>query len=81
VTDADNEVTPGIHTVSTLLSRRKLKVSLRGCPELAKRIPNYSWDDKAAKTGKEQPKKIEDDDCDAFRYGVHGKIPQWRVIG
>lgn len=81
VTDADNEVTPGIHTVSTLLSRRKLKVSLRGCPELAKRIPNYSWDDKAAKIGKEQPKKIEDDDCDAFRYGVHGKIPQWRVIG
>jgi hypothetical protein len=81
VTDADNSVTEGIHTVSTLLACRKLRVSKRGCPELAKRIPNYAWDEKAAKLGKEQPKKIEDDDCDAFRYGVHGKIPQWRVIG
>lgn len=81
VTDADNEVSPGIHTVSTLLAKRQLRISKRGCPELAKRIPNYSWDDKAAKLGKEQPKKVEDDDCDACRYGVHGKIPQWRITG
>lgn len=81
VTDADNSVKEGIHTVSTLFSRRKLRISKRGCPELAKRIPNYAWDDKAAKRGVEQPLKIEDDDCDALRYGVHGKIPQWRVTG
>lgn len=81
MTEADNEVTPGIHTMSTLLAKRKLRISLRGCPELAKRVPNYSWDDKAAKLGKEQPKKVEDDDCDACRYGVHGKIPQWRITG
>jgi hypothetical protein len=79
VTDADNEVTPGIHTVSTMLARRKLRISLRGCPELAKRIPNYSWDDKASKLGKEQPKKVEDDDCDCCRYGVHGKIAAYRL--
>jgi hypothetical protein len=81
VTEADNSVSEGIHTVSTLFARRKLRISLRGCPELAKRVPNYAWDEKAAKLGKEAPKKIEDDDCDALRYGVHGKIPPWRVTG
>lgn len=79
ITEADNSVSEGIHTMSTLLARRKLRISLRGCPELARRLPNYAWDDKAAKLGKEQPKKVEDDDCDCCRYGVHGKIPQWRL--
>lgn len=81
VTDADNSVKEGIHTVATLLARRKLRVSKNGCPELAKRIPNYSWDEKAGKRGLEQPLKVEDDDCDSLRYGVHYKIPQWRVTG
>jgi hypothetical protein len=79
VTDANNSVKEGIHTVATLFARRKLRISKRGCPELAKRIPNYAWDDDAAKRGIEQPRKTEDDDCDSLRYGVHGKIPQWRV--
>lgn len=81
VTDADNAVKEGIHTVSTMFSRRKLRISKRGCPELAKRVPNYAWDDNAAKRGVEQPLKVEDDDNDSLRYGVHGKIPNWRVIG
>jgi hypothetical protein len=80
VTDADNSVKEGIHTVSTMLSRRKLRISKRGCPELAKRIPNYAWDENASKRGIEQPLKVEDDDCDALRYGVHYKIPSWRVM-
>jgi hypothetical protein len=81
VTDANNAVTEGIHTVSTLLSRRKLRVNKDQCPELAKRIPTYAWDTAAAKAGKEQPLKVEDDDCDALRYGVHEKIPAWRMLG
>ena len=81
VTDANNAVTEGIHTVSTLLSRRKLRVNKDQCPELAKRIPTYAWDAVAAKAGKEQPLKVEDDDCDALRYGVHEKIPAWRMLG
>lgn len=79
VTDADNSVKEGIHTVSTLFARRKLKISKNGCPELVKRVPNYAWDNKAAKIGKEAPLKVEDDDPDSLRYGVHGKIPQWRL--
>lgn len=81
MTEADNSVTAGVHTVSTVLARRKLRISLRGCPELSKRIPNYAWDKNAAKLGKEQPLKIEDDDVDALRYGVHSKLPPWRVAG
>ena len=81
VTDANNAVTEGIHTVSTLLSRRKLRINKDQCPELAKRIPTYAWDTAAAKRGEEQPLKVEDDDCDALRYGVHEKIPAWRMMG
>lgn len=81
VTDADNAVSEGIHTVSTLLSRRKLRISKTGCPRLVSRLPNYSWDGKAALRGIEQPLKVEDDECDALRYGVHGKILPWRVSG
>ena len=81
VTDADNSVNEGIHTVSTLLASRRLRLSKTGCPELVKRVPNYAWDSKAAKFGNEKPLKVEDDDNDSLRYGVHGKIPAWRLAG
>ena len=81
VTDADNAAVEGIHTVSTLLHTRRLIVNRDGCPRLCRRIPEYAWDDKAARVGDEQPKKVNDDECDALRYGVHGKIPSWRVAG
>jgi PBSX family phage terminase large subunit len=81
VVDADNEVIEGIHTVSTLLSRRKLRISKAGCPRLCKRVPTYAWDDKAARRGEEEPLKKEDDEVDALRYGIHGKILPWRVAG
>ena len=79
VVDADNSVSDGIHSVSTMLSRRKLKISKTGCPRLYKRLPQYAWDDKAAKRGEEGPLKVNDDECDALRYGIHGKIPVWRL--
>ncbi len=81
VTDADNSVIEGIHTVSTLLSRRKLLVNVDECNGIEKRIPAYAWDEKAGKRGDEQPLKVEDDDCDMLRYGVHGKVPSYRVRG
>jgi PBSX family phage terminase large subunit len=79
VIDADNEVTEGIHTVSTLLARRKLKISKFGAPRTYQRLPNYSWNSKSALRGVEEPVKVNDDECDAVRYGLHGKIPVWRV--
>jgi hypothetical protein len=81
VVGADNSVTEGIHTISTLLSRRKLRISRTGCPRTCKRLPQYAWDPKAALRGIEEPLKKEDDECDMVRYAIHGKIPQWRVSG
>lgn len=81
VTTADNAVSEGIHTVSTMLSRRKLVINKDQCPRLYKAIPAYAWDDKAAKLGNEEPKKVNDDEVDALRYGIHGKIMQHRVVG
>ena len=80
-TSADNAVSEGIHTVSTLLSRRKIMINADECPRLVKAIPAYAWDDKAAKLGDEAPKKINDDEVDALRYGLHGKILAYRVSG
>lgn len=79
VVDADNSVLEGIHTISTMLARRMLKISSTGCPRLCKRLPQYAWDDKAAKRGEEQPLKVNDDEVDALRYGVHGKILPYRL--
>lgn len=81
VTDADNSVVEGIHTVSTMLSRRKLRINIDGCPRLVKKVPNYAWDDKASKRGEEAPLKVNDDEPDALRYGLHGKIMPYRVAG
>lgn len=79
VVDADNSVAEGIHTVSTMLARRTLRISKTGCPRLCKRLPQYAWDDKAAKRGEEGPLKVNDDEVDALRYGVHGKILPYRL--
>lgn len=81
VVDADNAVSEGIHTVSTMLSRRMLMINTDNCQGIEKRIPNYAWDPKAANRGEEEPLKKDDDDCDMLRYGVHGKISQWRIVG
>ena len=81
VSVADNSVSEGIHTVSTLLHSRRLMIDRDECPRLVRKIPEYAWNEKAARLGKEEPIKQNDDECDALRYGVHGKIPAWRVAG
>lgn len=79
VTDADNSVEAGIHTVSTMLKSRRLKINVDQCNGIENRVLAYAWDAKAAKLGDEKPLKVEDDDMDMLRYGVHGKIPSWRI--
>ena len=81
VVDANNAVSEGISTVSSLMLRRKLVVVKPRCPHLCKEIPAYAWDSKAAKMGEDAPVKQNDDAVDALRYGLHGVIPQWRVTG
>jgi PBSX family phage terminase large subunit len=79
VREADNSVKEGIHTVSSLLATRRLLINVDHCEGLEKKILAYAWDDAARKRGDEEPLKVQDDDVDMLRYGVHSKIPQWRV--
>lgn len=80
VVDADNEVAKGIQTVSSLMAKKLVRVH-RSCTETIKGIELYAWDPNAAKRGEEKPLKKDDDNADAFRYGLHGKIPIYRYSG
>jgi len=77
VSEADNEVLPGIQTVSGLMNTKKLRVH-RTCKNLLREIETYCWDEKAAARAVEQPLKKNDDAVDALRYGLYAKIPRWR---
>lgn len=74
---ADNAVTDGIRTVAALLATDRLRISNR-CIELAREIPGYVWDDKAASKGDDKPVKKNDHFVDALRYAVHTTEPLWR---
>lgn len=79
VKEANNEVLPGIQTVSALMSTRKLMINQQHCPQLLRTIPIYRWNEKKAINGVEEPVKQDDDAVDALRYGLHGKIPRYRL--
>jgi len=74
---ADNEVIPGIRTVSGLIARDQLRVH-RSCKGLIDELPGYSWDDAAAEKGEDKPIKIADHSLDALRYAVHTSEYAWR---
>lgn len=79
VVDADNSVTEGITTLSSLMAQGIIRYQKDRCPNTIKSLQNHAWDPKAAKRGVEQPLKIKDDAADAARYGVNGKVPLWRL--
>lgn len=74
---ADNAVLPGIRTVSSLLALGLLDIH-ESCRELIAEIPGYSWDDKAAEHGQDQPIKAADHGVDALRYAIHSTRAMWR---
>ena len=63
---ANNKVMDGLRTVRTLFDNNKLYIHPR-CENLLKEIESYTWKDSGTK---EEPVKIDDDACDALRYGV-----------
>lgn len=73
---AKNAVLPGIRTVGSLLATDSLIISDR-CQYLIDRIPGYVWDEKAAAKGEDKPKKENDDECDALRYGIYSTRTLW----
>lgn len=74
--DADNSVLDGIRLVSSLLSRRYLKVA-RSCTGWTDEIGGYSWDDKAAMLGIDKPIKADDHSLDAGRYAIKTSQGLW----
>jgi hypothetical protein len=69
-------VLPGIGTNMSLLANNKLYLSKR-CVQLARYLPGYAWDDKAALVGEDKPIKVNDHECDALRYGDHTTREMW----
>ncbi|OKI47224.1 PBSX family phage terminase large subunit [Micromonospora sp. CB01531] len=74
---ADNEVLPGIRTLSSLYALNLLDIH-ESCPELIRETLGYCWDDKAAEKGEDKPLKVADHGPDAKRYAVHSTRSMWR---
>lgn len=76
-TAADNDVTDGIRTMSSLLSAGKLKVH-KSCRGFIEEMASYSWDPKKAQHGVDAPMKVDDHSIDAVRYAVRTTEHSWR---
>lgn len=75
VMGADNAVSNGIRSVSSLLAADRLRFH-HSCDGLGEMV-GYVWDEKAALRGVEQPLKQDDHFPDALRYGVMGTRRWW----
>lgn len=73
---AVNDVINGISTVSSLISRNKLKISDK-CVGLLEEFPDYRWDPAASARGEDKPIKIDDHFCDSVRYVCHTTLRKW----
>jgi PBSX family phage terminase large subunit len=68
VIKGNNDVMLGIRRVSSLMARKRLRIS-RECTGLIAELEAYCWDEKACQQrGEERPLKINDHGPDALRY-------------
>lgn len=74
--NADNDVEYGLKTMASLLANGNLIVSDR-CTGFISEVTGYSWDEKKALEGKDQPMKVADHYMDAARYGITTTENQW----
>ncbi|MDN4598467.1 PBSX family phage terminase large subunit [Leifsonia virtsii] len=73
---ANNDVLPGIATISNLLDRRKLIVTDR-CENWLAEVTEYRWDEKATDDGEDKPLKENDHWLDGGRYVAHSTKHIW----
>lgn len=78
VVPAKNDVLEGIRKVSTMFFRGRLKIHKR-CVNTRREHENYSWSEKKADNGSEQPIKQADHSCDALRYLVSTVMTDWQI--
>ena len=79
VVDADNEVADGVRRVSTMLSRKRLRIHRTNNPEGIREMQTYAWDECKGEHGDEKPVKKHDHYPDALRYFVQTRINDWRL--
>jgi PBSX family phage terminase large subunit len=80
VIDADNEVLDGIRRVSTMLSRKKIRINKDHCPKGIQEMVAYAWPDESKLDKKEEkPIKKRDHYPDSARYFVKTRIPDYRI--
>ncbi|MBR2226785.1 MAG: PBSX family phage terminase large subunit [Bacteroidales bacterium] len=79
IKEADNAVRDGLRVVSTLMTKRMIRVRADACPNLIREISGYVWDEKARMRGEEQPVKVDDHACDALRYVIKTTANRWRI--
>jgi len=79
VIPAKNDVLDGIRKTASLMQQRKLMFNSRFCPRTIEEFQTYSWNDKKAKLGEEEPIKANDHGPDAGRYFVHTMVDEWRL--
>ncbi len=72
VSHANNEVSPGIQTVTRLLRSGMFTIAPE-CVELVREFPGYVWDPKRSMLGIDEPIKAEDHALDALRYALHSR--------
>lgn len=75
VLDANNDVLPGIRTVSTFIAGKNIVIH-KSCTTLREHIQSYSWDPKAADRGEDNPIKKNDHILDALRYACYSAFPR-----
>lgn len=77
VRNAHKAVQAGLRLVGSLLHLGQLLVSDQ-CESLIERLPGYVWDEKATARGEDAPKKENDDEVDALRYGIYTVRLDWQ---
>lgn len=70
VTEADNDVFPGITFIANLISNHQLKI-VKDCTNVIEEMEMYVWDSKKALRGIEEPVKQKDHSLDALRYAIY----------
>lgn len=75
VLDANNDVLPGIRTVSTFIANKNIVIH-KSCRTLIEHIQSYSWCPKAAERGEDKPVKKNDHVLDALRYCCYTAFPR-----
>lgn len=77
--DVNADVSEGIQKITTMFEADLIRINEERCPNLIRELEGYSWDEKKAEYGKEEPIKTDDHAPDALRYFIHTMVSNQRL--